>query len=379
MKLQDSKNKIYPIDSTIYKDDDSEMQTDEYSSESLIYDDDSTADVYNLILKPKLNKGLKNDHEQRNSPILYVLNTKIQNDLQKLSDAESYVLERKNPNVHSEEESETFNNSTNTARDDTGSMAEDVTSQDESITINPSPMKNSEAVEENSKTDENQKNVDNHRARRDVGEMNSILIKKLPLSPYEKEQMTRSKRYDYLNLNNDLSTDKSVENSKRFSKLLKSPNLIESIFNNPRKKSLLPFDTRFTKNHRIIDKDLSKKVIPFSKNIDLMESLEHILFDDSVYFKSKENESSINEREIHVMSEKHSVELDKEVLNNEINHENEDFNVNRDTNGWLKMLPLMIQKNNREHGQLQDTQRIDSNSNNYEVYYNIFKLIFSIN
>lgn len=282
------------------------MQTHEYSSESLMYDDDSMANVYNLILKPKLYRGSKNNQNQKSTPILYLLqNTKRLN-------------------------------------------------EDESITINPSSIENSEKIEENSKIDENQENVENHRTRRDVEEMNSILIKKLPLSPCERNKKTRSKRYDYLNLNNDLSIDSSIQNPKRFSKLLKKPNLFESIFDNPTKKSLLSFDTRFTKNHRT-NKDLSKSVIPFSKDKDLMESLEHILFDDD----------DISEKEEYLTSEKHSIDLDKEILNNEINRENEDFNAYRDT---LKMLPSMIQKNKLEHRQLQDTQRINSNSNNDEVY-----------
>ncbi|KAL2746427.1 MATH and LRR domain-containing protein PFE0570w-like [Vespula maculifrons] len=340
LKSRAYKYQIDTIDSTIY---DPELQTHEYSSESLIYDDDSMANVYNLILKPKLYRGSKNNQNQKSTPILYLLqNTKRLNDVQKQSDVESYVLERRKGNDHSEEESETVNNSTYSERD-----------EDESITINPSSIENSEKIEENSKIDENQENVENHRTRRDVEEMNSILIKKLPLSPCERNKKTRSKRYDYLNLNNDLSIDSSIENPKRFSKLLKKPNLFESIFDNPTKKSLLSFDTRFTKNHRT-NKDLSKSVIPFSKDKDLMESLEDILFDDD----------DISEKEEYLTSEKHSIDLDKETLNNEINRENEDFNAYRDT---LKMLPSMIQKNKLEHRQLQDTQRINSNSNNDEI------------
>ncbi|XP_035723343.1 uncharacterized protein LOC118442165 [Vespa mandarinia] len=348
LKSRMSKHKVYAIDSTIYKDDDPELQTREYFSELMISDNDSTADIYNLILKPKLNRGQKNNQYQRSSPILYVLNTKRQNDLQKQSDVKSYVLERRNTNDHLEKEFETVNNSTNSEQDDSESVEEDITKEDESITINRSSMKNSEKNEENSKTDENQESIENHRARRDIEEMNSILIKKLPLSLYEKNKITWSKLYNYLNLNKDFSIDKSVENSK----------FIESIFNNPTKKSLLSFDTHFKKNHRI-DKDLSKKTIPFSKDIDFMESLEHNLFNNSVYFKSEENESSINGIGGHVTSEKHSDELDKEILN-EINHKNEDFSMKRDTNECLKMLPLIIQKNKREHGQLQE-------KNNYEI------------
>ncbi|KAI4491959.1 hypothetical protein M0804_003351 [Polistes exclamans] len=277
-----------------------ELEMHEHSSESLIYDDDPRPNFYNLILKPKFDKiifkRLKSNQDQRNAPIFYISDKK-----------------KRPKNVEEQsEESDIVNNSTNSKGDDSKSMEENVTKEDYTIRIIPSSMENVKKIEEISKIEKNQENVKNRRTRRDV----------------DKNERTRSKRHNYVNLNDDLMTDKLFDNSKLFSKLLKGSNLVESTpkYQNKNSRSLL--SESFTENFRIKE-DLPKTTIPLSKDIDLIENLDYLLLDDNklLHYKPEENESSSSEVDEDETYEKYLTELDTEILNNEINRDDSKLNL----------------------------------------------------
>ncbi|XP_043497663.1 uncharacterized protein LOC122521203 [Polistes fuscatus] len=292
----EEKSRLRPSDYKIYY---PELEMHEHSSESLIYDDDPRPNFYNLILKPKFDKmifkRLKSNQDQRNAPILYVSDTKRPKNVEKQS-----------------EESDIVNNSTNSEREDSKSMEENVTKEDYSIRIIPSSIGNVKKIEDISKIEKNQENVKNRRTRRDI----------------DKNQRTRSKRQNYLNLNDDVMTDKLFDNSKLFSKLLKGSNLIESTPEYPNKNLRSPLSASFAPNFRIKE-NLPKNSIPLSNDIDLIENLDHLLLDDNklLHYKPEENESSSSDVDEDETYEKYLTELDTEILNNEINRDDSKLNL----------------------------------------------------